>query len=482
VILILGAGPAGLTAALELTRLGQQCLVLERDSIPGGLSRTVEYKGYLFDIGGHRFYTSAPLVRKIWEETLGEDFLTRPRLSRIFYRGKFFSYPLEPLNVIGNLGPVEVLKCAASYLRAHWSPVRPENNFETWVSNRFGRRLFDTFFRSYTEKVWGIPCSRISAEWAAQRIRDLTFTSVVRDALGASGRKELRSLIKTFHYPRRGPGMMWNRMAERLTCAGCEVLYNHPVEKIYWEPGRMVGVRAGGREFPARAVLNTLAVRDWVALLSPAAPPPLQSAAAGLNYRDFVTVALMIRRRDLFPDNWIYVHDPAVKVGRIQNYTNWSPEMSPDPEVSCIGLEYFCFEGDGLWASSDEDLLRLARRELSYLGLVGDAPVLDGTVVRVRKAYPVYDGSHGERLATVREWLKSVPNLQLAGRNGTHRYDNQDHAMLSGIMAARNLLGGSYDLWRTSDDGHYLEENSDELEAQWAEAQPFKPLVPGTVD
>ncbi len=478
-IAILGAGPAGLTAAYELTRQGRECIVFEKGDQPGGLSRTVNYRGYLFDIGGHRFYTAVPAIEQIWRETLGDDLLTRPRLSRIHYRQRFFQYPLEPWDVFARLGPVEVFRCGASYLAARFRRRGEERNFDEWVSNRFGKRLFEIFFRTYTEKVWGIPCTEIGAEWAAQRIRGLSFGALVKQAVYA-GRQPVRSLIREFLYPRRGPGMMWERMRARVEEAGGRVLTGHAVESIEMQDGRVSAIHAGGRRFAVVGAISTLPLGDLLPMVTPAPPAPALRAASSLRYRDFLTVALMVRGRDLFPDNWIYIHEPGVKVGRIQNYTNWSPEMSPDPDMSCLGMEYFCFEGDGLWNSSDEDLIALARREITRLGLIDPRKVEDSAVLRVPKAYPMYDRHYQEHRRALGEWFRSIPNFEAAGRNGLHRYDNQDHAMLSGILAARNLLGGSFDLFGWHEEG-YLENAESALAAEWARLDASQPAVPHAV-
>lgn len=436
--------------------------MLEQDAQVGGIARTVEHKGYLFDLGGHRFFTKVSLVEKMWQEVLGDDFLTRSRLSRIYYRSKFFSYPLEPMNALRGLGLIESARCGWSYLAARVFPRRPEQDFETWVRNRFGRRLFETFFKSYTEKVWGLPCHQIRAEWAAQRIRGLSLTSLVLNALrprrNTDKQKVIKTLIHEFQYPRRGPGMMWNRTRELVEERGSRVLLNAAVEKIRWQRDRITGVEAGGQLYGGEQFLSSMPIRDLIRSLDPAPPERLRRAAEDFHYRDFLTVALIVRGRDLFPDNWIYVHDPQVQVGRIQNYSNWSPEMVPDPETSCLGLEYFCFEDDALWRTPDAELIERARRELGLLGLVDPAAVMDGAVVRVRKAYPVYDGTYQRGLEAVREFLAGVPNLQLMGRNGMHRYNNQDHSMLTAMLAARNLLGGRYDLWQVNVDADYQEE------------------------
>jgi protoporphyrinogen oxidase len=462
-VIILGAGPAGLTAAYELSSKGVSCIVIERDSVVGGLAKTVEYKGHLFDLGGHRFYTKVALIERLWHDILGADFLARPRLSRIYYRLRFFDYPLDPLNVVRGLGLFEILLCGLSFLRSHMFPQKPETNLARWVSNRFGRRLFKMFFESYTEKVWGIPCNELSADWAAQRIRGLSFSALIRHALNGhkaqNGKNPIKTLIREFHYPRRGPGMMWGRIQEILEQRGSQVILNTPVEKILWKEGHITGVEAGGVLYTGKHFINSLAIRDFFKMMDPAPPEPVIKTARDLHYRDFITVGLIVRGTNLFPDNWIYVHEPAVQVGRIQNYSNWSREMSPTPDTtSSLGMEYFCFENDALWSASDDELLGLARRELASLGLVKSADILDGKVIRVPKAYPVYDDSYRESIQVVREFVQTVPNLQLVGRNGMHRYNNQDHSMLTALMAARNVLGAHFDLWQMHRDTEYLEE------------------------
>lgn len=484
-VVILGAGPAGLTAAYELSSKGLHCIVIERDSVVGGLAKTVDYKGYLFDLGGHRFYTKVGLIERIWWEVLGADFLTRPRLSRIYYRSKFFHYPLDPMDVLRGLGPLEIMRCGLSFLQSHLFPQKPEDNLAAWVSNRFGSRLFKMFFESYTEKVWGIPCTKISADWAAQRIRGLSFSSLVRHALGMDGNRggkdAIKTLIREFHYPRRGPGMMWTKMQALLEQRGTQVVLNAPVDRIRWEGERITSVEAGGQLYVGKHFISSMAIRDLFAMMDPDPPREVSKAARDFHYRDFITVGLIVRGKNLFPDNWIYVHEPSVTVGRIQNYSNWSPEMSPDPEMSSLGMEYFCFEGDALWRQPDAELLNLARRELAFLGLVKPEDILDGKVVRVPKAYPVYDEVYRDGLQKVVEFLATVPNLQLVGRNGMHRYNNQDHSMLTALMAARNILGAHFDLWQLHGESEYLEEGVALSDAEILELEASQPRVPGRV-
>lgn len=477
-VLILGAGPAGLTAAYELARLGVSSHLLELEDQAGGLSRTLEHNGYLFDIGGHRFFTKVSMVERIWREVLGPDLLERPRLSRIFYNGCFFKYPLEASDVIAKLGLLEVLRCGFSYLNARLRPTRTETTFETWVSNRFGRRLFEIFFRSYTEKVWGMPCNKIAAEWASQRIRGLSVWALLKSALRPKSEGGARSLTREFLYPRRGPGMMWTRMAALLEQQGCSLHLNTPVERIEWDETGIRAVTANGYRYVADQFISSLPIRELIAKLDPAPPPWLVQAADDFHYRDFITVAVVLRGRDLFPDNWIYIHDPSVAVGRIQNYGNWSPEMVPQPDTSCLGLEYFCFEGDGLWQAGDSELIARARRELAHLGLAADEAFLDACVLRIRKAYPVYDESYRRGLEAIRRFLAMVPNLQLIGRNGMHRYNNQDHSMLTGILAARNVLGARFDLWELHRNSEHLEEGDEISDDEIAALEQAQPLTP----
>ncbi len=466
-VLIIGAGPAGLTAAYELSKLGMRSTLLEADDQVGGLSRTVNYQGYRFDIGGHRFFSKVPLINQLWHEILGEDFLLRPRLSRIHYRGHFFDYPLKPLNALAGLGPVEALLVCLSYAKARLLPTPQETSFEQWVSNRFGYRLYEIFFKTYTEKVWGIACSEISVDWAAQRIKNLSLTEAVRNALFNHTRSKegeiITTLIDRFHYPRFGPGMMWERCAELLAHRGDETLYGVRVERIRHRHGRVEAVYARNPagemlEFSGEHVISTMPVRDLVNALDPAPPDDVRRAANHLRYRDYLTVVLIVERNEVFPDNWIYIHSPEVKVGRIQNYKNWSPHMVPDSTRTSLGLEYFLWDQDEEWHWPHERLIETGVRDCAAIGLVQPGEVEDGTVVRMPKAYPVYDQTYQHNLAIVRNYLAHLTNLQLIGRNGQHRYNNQDHSMLAGVYAAQNVAGANYDVWSVNTEQEYHEE------------------------
>ena len=462
-VVIIGAGPAGLTAALELSKHSVPATVLEGDKQVGGISRTVNYKGYLFDIGGHRFFTKWDEVNQIWKETLRDKFLQRPRLSRIYYRRKFFLYPLVAKNALLGLGPVESVRILLSYFRSAVFPTPKEDNLEEWVSNRFGKRLYQIFFKTYTEKVWGVPCTSIQAEWAAQRIKGLSLMGAVKNALFPSKTPKAKTLIDRFQYPERGPGQMWETLTEQLDREGYPVLMERPVVRICHEGGivkRVVTRGPHGEEsFEGTDFVSSMPIRDLMNALDPRPPEDVMRAANNLRYRDFLIVSLVVNRKEVSPDNWIYVHEPGVKVGRIQNFKNWSPAMVPDPAKTCLGMEYFVFENDELWASADDKLIQMARNEIAQLGLVRPEEIEDGTVVRMQKAYPMYDPGWTERIETIREYARaSLKNLQFVGRNGMHKYNNQDHSMMTALCAAQNICGAGHDIWAINSEPDYHEE------------------------
>jgi protoporphyrinogen oxidase len=469
-VLVIGGGPAGLTASYQLSKAGVKSIVFEKDEALGGLSRTVNYKHYLFDIGGHRFFTKITRVEEMWKQVIRDGFLRRKRLSRIYYNKRFFYYPLRPFNALFGLGIWNSLLIMLSYVHAKLAPSKQEETFEQWVSNRFGRRLFNTFFKTYTEKVWGIPCSEIRAEWAAQRIKGLSLITALKNALVKSqnstgNRKEvIKTLIDEFFYPKFGPGMMWQAVADSIQDNGSRVWLEAEVEGIRWSGDRVEALevrRNGKREVVyGTDFISSIPIKEAIQKLKPAVSKEVVDAANDLKYRDFLTVALIINKRDLFPDNWIYIHDPTVQVGRIQNFKNWSPFLVPNQEKTCLGLEYFCFEDDSLWAMPDGQLIELAKGELETLGFVKSGDVEDGTVVRMPKAYPVYDSSYKESLEMVRRFLDGIDNLHLVGRNGQHKYNNQDHSMLTAMMAAENVLGANHDLWQVNEEKEYHEEIS----------------------
>ncbi len=466
---MLGAGPAGLTAAYVLARRGAHGVVFEADGTVGGIAKTVVYDGYRFDLGGHRFFTKLSIVQRLWEEVLGDDLLVRPRLSRIYYDGKYFAYPLQAKDVIGRLGIIESVLCALSYFRSRLGARRrSEETFEDWVESRFGRRLYDAFFGPYTEKVWGIPGSEIRAEWAAQRIKDFSFTKAVLSILGLH-REPVTTLIEQFHYPRLGPGQMWEELQQRAATGGVPVRPRHRVVSVRHEAGHVteIVVSHEGRDeaISVDAVLSSIPLSELVLSLDPLPPIEVTAAARRLRYRDLCLVALILDDEEPFPDNWIYLHDAGTRAGRVQNFGAWSSAMVK-PGTTCLGVEYFCFEGDDIWELSDTDAVRMATDELASIGLIDPAHVLDGVKVRVPRAYPMYDGDYRDSVSTLKGFLAGFDNLKTFGRNGLHRYNNQDHSMWTAILATLNLLDGTdHDVWSVNTDETYLEEPGDVLDA-----------------
>ena len=471
-VAITGAGPAGLTSAYLLSKQRVPVTVIEADpELVGGIARTANYKGYHFDIGGHRFFSKSKEVEDLWTELLPNDLLERPRSSRIYYRGKFFSYPLRAAEALLKLGLIESALCVLSYLKARLFPVRQAKSVEDWVSNQFGRRLFGIFFKTYTEKVWGMSCKDISADWAAQRIKGLALGSAIWNALMPKRRPAnksaiIKTLIDSFRYPRKGPGMIWEACARRVREMGGTVRMGEKVVGCRFDAGRrewtVTSIDQSGRqrEMQAAHVISSAPLRELALGITPRLEEETLQAARKLRYRDFLTVVLILKDRKVFDDNWIYIHDPSVKVGRIQNFKSWSPEMVPDPSMACYGLEYFCFEGDGLWTMKDAELIALGKRELEQIGLASASDVVDGCIVRQPKAYPVYDDGYAANVDRIRQEIEArFPSLHLVGRNGMHKYNNQDHAMMTAMLCVKNILAGSpvYDLWRVNEDAEYHE-------------------------
>lgn len=465
-IAIIGAGPAGLTAAYLLGKAKQQIMVFEKDpKYVGGISRTESYKGYHFDIGGHRFFSKSKEVEDFWTEILSDSLLERPRSSRIFYNKKFFSYPLAAFEALFKLGLWESFLCVISYLLAKLFPIKDPKNFEEWVINQFGKRLFSIFFKTYTEKVWGIPCKEISADWAAQRIKGLSLSTAVWNALFKPSNKKtkvevIKTLIDYFRYPKLGPGMMWEECVVKSKALGVEIKMNAGVSEIEqtaqgWKIVTQDGELFSGFDY----VISSAPLKELIPAVRPYFSDEVITAAKSLKYRDFLTVVLICKDQDAFNDNWIYIHEPSVKVGRIQNFKSWSPYMVPDQTMACYGLEYFCFEGDGLWASSNEDLIALGTQEIHQIGLAHPSTIVDGYVVRQPKAYPVYDQFYKAELEKIRVALSNYKGLYLVGRNGMHKYNNQDHSMMTAMLAAKNIIAGKelYDLWKVNEDAEYHE-------------------------
>ncbi|GAC1338750.1 MAG: NAD(P)/FAD-dependent oxidoreductase [Candidatus Dormibacteria bacterium] len=480
-IAVIGAGPAGLTAAYQLVKQGVPVTVFEGDSMVGGISRTAERDGWRFDIGGHRFFTKVPEVEALWHEILpDEDFMLRPRMSRIYYRGKLFDYPLKASNALRNLGLIEAARCVLSYVWARLRPPKNQTNFEGWVASRFGWRLYRIFFKTYTEKLWGVPATTLQADWAAQRIKNLSLLSAIVNAIRPqTNQHKITSLIDQFQYPKLGPGMMWETAARKVRERGGRIMFEEKVKAVHHLDGRATGltpVVTGGygagagapaatrtdigseQHYNADEIISSMALSSLVRVLQPPAPAEVLRAANALRYRDYLTVALVVPESAGFPDNWIYVHSPEVKLGRIQNYGSWSPYLVKEGRT-CLGLEYFVFEGDEHWRMADADLIALGERELGKLNLIKPGQVERGFVVRMPKAYPFYDAQYKHNVEVIREWLAAnAPNVHPVGRNGMHRYNNQDHSMLTAMLTVENILGASHDVWDVNVEEDYHEE------------------------
>ncbi|MFQ1003390.1 NAD(P)/FAD-dependent oxidoreductase [Modestobacter sp. SSW1-42] len=489
-VVVIGAGPAGLTAAYELTKRHVPVTVVEGDAMVGGISRTAEREGWRFDIGGHRFFTKVPEVEALWHEILpDEDFLLRPRMSRIFYDGKLYDYPLKASNALRNLGPVEALRSVGSYLKAKVSPPTNQDTLEGWIVARFGQRLYEHFFKTYNEKLWGVSVDKLPADWAAQRIKNLSLTSAVINALTPKRKQtDITSLIEEFQYPKYGPGMMWEAAADKVTAGGGTVVLEEKIQTVHWEPGRgvtgLTSVVTGGygpgagapeatrtdvgahKDYPADHVISSMPFSSLVKALDPAPPAEVLAAADALKYRDFLTVAVVLPVEAGFPDNWIYIHSPDVEVGRIQNFGSWSPYLVKDGRT-CLGMEYFVNVGDDTWSRSDEDLIAQGGRELEQLGLAKATDVERGFVVRMPKAYPFYDADYKANVEVIRRWIEAnTPNLHPVGRNGMFRYNNQDHSMLTALLTVQNIADGAHhDVWDVNVEEDYHEQGPADRDA-----------------
>jgi len=473
-VIIIGAGPAGLAAAYKLCVHQINPIILEKDASAGGLSRTIEYNGCYFDIGGHRFFTKNKLVFNWWRDILREDFVKTSRYSRIYYNGKFFDYPISIANVIFNLGIFKTLPLFFSYLKVRLSPSKDEESFEKWVTNRFGNRLYQIFFKSYTEKIWGIPCNQISADWAAQRIKGLSLSKALRNALFKNSKDTVKTLITEFYYPRKGAGMMYDMIASRVIQKGGSIRFNCEVVGIKHENYKVTGLickdtkesrlfEIEGTDFCSSMPINLL-----VSWMKPSPDEAILKMCKRLNYRSLIMVYFIFNRKDLFKDNWIYVHSSDVKVCRIQNYKNWSPAMVSDFNKSSLGLEYFCNEGDFMWCQADDMIIDSAIRELEKLKIASAENILDAFVLRVPKAYPVYDSNYHEAMGAIRDFLDRFSNLKCIGRYGMFRYNNMDHSVLTGFFAAENILGSNKDLWDVNIERSYHEELEETSDSQFS--------------
>lgn len=466
--LIIGAGPAGITCAYELANRGRASLIIEKEPVAGGLAKTLEYKGFRFDIGPHRFFTKSKHIEKVWKTILGEDFILCRRRTRIYFRHRFFLYPIKILDALTKIGIVESIVILYDYLKTQLLYRNKQDaDFHDWVINRFGRKLFEMFFKAYTEKIWGLSCREISSEWAAQRIKGVSLFFIVKSAfLGNRGGK-IKSIIGQFYYPKYGAGQMYEEILGRAVKKGTAVQFHTQPQAIEIINKRADSVYLKDKEGRLDKVevdylVSSMPFSEIFKLLSPAAPKYILDAAAGLKYRALIEVCLIVKGKTDFPDQWIYIHDSKIVAGRAQIYKNWSSYMSVDAEnFTHLGMEYFCFRDDDFWMKEDREIIRIAGEEFVKLKMFREkAEVVDGFVVRVPYAYPVYSGSYKDDLGLLREYIDKIENLQVIGRCGMYRYNNMDHSMLTGIYAAQNIMEGrkKYNIWEVNEEKEYLEE------------------------
>ena len=496
IAVIIGAGPAGLTAAFELLeKTNIKPIVFEQNENIGGISKTINYKGNRIDIGGHRFFSKSDRVMKFWlnlfpvgadPEKQDKVMLLRKRISRILFMRKFFDYPISlTLKTVANLGIFRTFKITLSYIRARIFPIKNEKSLEDFLINRFGRELYKTFFKDYTEKVWGVSCDKIRPEWGAQRIKGLSITRAIKHAVKAAvrrdmsiGQKEIETtLISRFLYPKYGPGQLWEEVADIVRSKGGEIRLGHKVVGIEHTEHQIISVRIRNKQtstitkMPADYVFSSMPVRDLIEAMGQGVLEKVRKVAAGLYYRDFITVGLLVKKlrikndtaektvNNIIPDNWIYIQENDVKIGRLQIFNNWSPYMVADKNTVWLGLEYFCNEGDELWNMPDEKFKELAVSELVKIGIVEKENVLDGVVIRLEKTYPAYFGSY-DQFDVIRDYTDGFDNLFLIGRNGMHRYNNQDHSMLTAMTAVENIVKGiksKDNIWQVNSEEDYHE-------------------------
>jgi len=463
-VAVLGAGPAGLAAAYKLTKKNKSVVILERGERVGGMSKTINFKGYFFDQGPHRFFTKSNAIMKLWQKLLGEDFLKVSRLTRIYYRKKFFYYPLKPFNALFKLGVLNSSIVMLSYVKSRVLPYKEEKNFEQWVSNRFGKKLYRTFFKTYTEKLWGIPCREIQAEWVAQRIKGLSLRTAIKNAFFPDKTGKIKTLVEEFHYPKYGAGSMYEKMAEAITkTREGKIFPRNEVTEIVRRDYFVTGVKTrdeNGEESMVEAdnFISSIPITVLVRKLSPQAPEKVLEAAKNLKYRSTVFINLILDCPNPFPDNWIYVHEPATKMLRLTSVANFSPHMLKDKKKSALTLEYVCNENGKFWNLDDKRLIKIGLTDLERIGLAKKKDFVDGFVARSAKTYPVYNEDYPRNLKKIRRYLEKFSNLQVIGRYGMFKYNNMDHSALTGLYAADNILGKEHDIWKVNIEEEYHEQ------------------------
>ena len=468
--IIMGAGPAGLTAAYELIRNNIKPVIIEKDSVVGGIARTVKYKEYRFDIGGHRFFTKNEEVEKLWEDILGEDFLTRNRLSRWYYNKKFFNYPINPLEILKIFGLQESAKIIASYAKAKIFPKK-EKNIEDWYINQFGEYLAKPFFIDFNKKLWGVPCNKLNMDFGKQRVKGVSFYSIIKEHVKKIlriNREDVKSLISKFRYPKYGPGMMWEEMKRKIEKKGGKFLMESEVVSINHENNKIVSVTVKNKNkkknIPGKYFLSSIPLKELIMKMNPKPEAEIVKAAESLKFRAFVAVALVLNKEKIFPDTWIYTHDKGMACIRIQNFNNWSPFLVPKGKT-CLGFEYTCNFNDEFWNLDDEGIRKIAIEDLEKAGFAEKKEVVDSKIIRLKDVYPVYTLDYKEKVSIIKRYIdkfnKNFKNIQPIGRGGMHKYNNMDHSMMTALLAARNILGKEYDIWKVNTDAEYHEEEKE---------------------
>ncbi|MBA3900076.1 MAG: FAD-dependent oxidoreductase [Bacteroidetes bacterium] len=460
-IAIIGAGPAGITAAYQISKNNPTVDVYEAGPAVGGLAKTIELWNQKVDLGPHRFFSSDTRVNKLWLEVVGDDYEMVNRLTRIYYKKRFFHYPLKAFDALLNLGIFEAGHCMISYMGEKLSPTQAKEDFESWVTSRFGRRLFEVFFKTYSEKLWGISCKELDADFAAQRIKKLSLFEAIKSAMFGGGGSKHKTLVDQFAYPHQGTGVVYERMADFVKKQGGNVFLDTPAHRILTKNGKAYAIELNdGKVEEYDHIISSMPLTQMVMRL-PEVPLPIKEAAKSLKFRNTILVYLNVQAKDLFPDNWLYVHSDDLKMGRLTNFRNWVPQMYGKEESSILVLEYWCYDSDDFWVMPEAELIELAKSELKQTGLIKDAGITDGFVYRIPKCYPVYSTGYKEFLKPVENYLSSIENLSVIGRYGAFKYNNQDHSILMGIMAAENILEGKkHDLWDINTDYESYQESS----------------------
>lgn len=463
---ILGAGPAGLGTAVELTKNGiKDVLILDKNHIIGGLSRTEKRDSARFDVGPHRFFSKSDEVNALWKETLGNDFIPVDRLTRIYYKNKYFNYPIKAFDALSKLGVIESLHALFSYAATKFTKKKEAKTFEEWISQKFGYKLFDTFFKTYTEKVWGIHCNQIGAEWAAQRIKGLDIIEVIKNSVSFGKKQQVKTLVEQFDYPLLGAGQMYEAMADRAMKSGASLILNVKVTKIHCEDNIIKSIeysdsQGNSHNVTANMFFSSIPLTHFFKLTTPTPSADILKAVEALYYRDHITVDVLVDREDIFPDQWIYIHSPEVKMARIANYNNFSKAMVDYRKKTALSIEYFLFQHDDIWKMNDDDVIALAKDELKHMKLVDPKTVDNAWVVRETESYPTYYLGYKEHYEKLKSEINKYTNLYPIGRGGMYKYNNQDHSIMSGLLAARNYLkkpGTPYDLWEINIDAEYHE-------------------------